>query len=450
MAFNSIFRVILSSTFMVASSQSHILAELANRYLDGKLPVDFFKSKTNEFLTSALLSADTTIQNYVSNEEYDNVPLLTSEGVLIFPIVGTIMKNDYCGSVGTSTMRAWLSQAKQDASVKKVLFYVDSGGGQVLGTWEFAQDIANFNKPKEAFIDGYCCSGAYYLMAPCDKITSSSPDNIVGSIGVAYLYKDRTAQLASLGINDRYIYSETSPNKHGDLRGLMQGDETVLQENQLKPTDKTFMGFVAKVRPQVSEEALGGLEVVAGKALEDNTGLIDAIDSFENVYTDFSKVKTPKNNNSMAQVKLLVDSGLTASIAKLIPSAKVLTPEDEAEEIRTAQASIDKLTQEKGDLTQTVQAHLESIQTLNASLQEKDNTVSSLNTKVSNLESTVSEKDVTIADLQSKLAVFTNPANPQGPTIETNPIVDTAGQPINAKTAFVKKPLDTKNVAFVD
>jgi len=452
MAFNSFFRVILSQTFMVSSSQSHILADLANRVLDGTLPTDTFKSYSQDFLTTTnILSTATTFEEYADSSNYDNVPLLTDEGVLIFPIVGVIMKNDgLCGTVGTSTMRTWLSQASLDTRVKKVLFYVDSGGGQVSGTWEFAQDIANFNKPKDAFVDGYCCSGAYYLMCSCDHIYSSSPDNLFGSIGVAYYYKDRTAQLASMGINDRYIYAATSPDKHGDHKALMQGNEAVLQENQLNPTDKTFMEFVAKNRPQVSQPALAGLEVVASKALEDNTGLLDGIDSFDNVYNNLVKIKSPKNNNnSMDKVKLLVDKGTSTVLAKLIPSVTVLTPEDEAEELKQAQASIVTLTSDKETLTASISEKAQKIGELEASIQDAQVKVKEKDSRIVALESVLQEKDSKITELENQLKTFTKPEGKEPVLGVGNKVNPVAGE-LNTKPVFVKKEIDMSKISLVD
>ncbi len=448
MAFNSIIRAILTSTFMVSSSQSQILSDLANRYLDGTLPADFFKNQVSEFkITQQNLtfSSKSESTNYVNNEDYDAVPALTQEGVLIFPIIGTIMKHDgYCGTVGTSTMRTWLQKASTDPQVKSILFYVDSGGGQVSGTWEFANEIANFSKPKYAWVDGYCCSGAYYAICSCQKIYSSSPDNLVGSIGVAYLYRNRTAQLVAQGVTEKYVYATTSDLKHGDSKALEQNDPSVLQNNQLDPTDETFMTFVKTNRPQVSEEALKGLEVVSSKAMSENTGLIDGIQGFDLVYTSLKKEK-----NMATKVKLSIEEGLVSSIVEKFPTVTRISAEDEAEELKTAKSTITALEATKVELTTQAEAATQKIAGLETKTSELNATIESLNSTVVEKDSKIAEKDTEITALKGKLSAFTNPITPPPAAGAVNPVVPTNGEPINTKVPFVKKELNTKGIDFV-
>ncbi len=103
--------------------------------------------------------------------------------IAIIPVKGVIMKDDWCGEPGTETMGNWLKEAYNNENIVGVLLDIDSGGGSVDGTGEFAQIIENRNKPVVAFCSGLIASAAYWIGSSCDMIVISFETVEVGSIG---------------------------------------------------------------------------------------------------------------------------------------------------------------------------------------------------------------------------------------------------------------------------
>jgi ClpP class serine protease len=243
---NAIVNAMFMGLWHVSNSHVEGLHQAAQLYLENKFeqaekPEQFFKIEN--------------ATEFADSNRYDNVPVLLDNGVLVFPIIGTIIQSDYCWSAGTETMTQWIKSAQADKRVKAILLYINSGGGQSAGTWEFANAIAEVNKPKMALGKGTVGSAAYYIAAAADIIYVTSPDVIVGSIGTVFLYRKA---------NDyyQYIYADTSGQKHGGHRAMENNnDSTVIKENILNPLDKNFMDVASSHRPQLSADALDGLEV---------------------------------------------------------------------------------------------------------------------------------------------------------------------------------------------
>jgi len=93
---------------------------------------------------------------------------------------------------GTSTALAAddFRQALADDTVKEIILDVDSPGGRVDGTAEFAKLIfeSRGKKPITAFANGVMASAAYWIGSAADRILMSGETTAVGSIGVVATY----------------------------------------------------------------------------------------------------------------------------------------------------------------------------------------------------------------------------------------------------------------------
>jgi protease IV len=418
MVSNPILTALLSSRFMVASHQESMLLEYAQQYLLGTLPKDFFNSQRqlpNELKHLQSYGADA----YDSQEK----PVITQSGTFILPIMGTIMKYDYCGSPGTQTMRQWIQEANNDPNVKSGLLYINSGGGMAEGTWELAQDIANATFPIETYIDGTCCSAAYYLAAATKKITCSSPDNMVGSIGVASKFVSYQKQLETAGVTSKMLYASTSPLKHGATKQLLAGEDPQhLQEFELDPLDQTFMDFVKTNRPQISEQALSGLEVIASKSLEINSGLIDGIDTLPNVLAGLSAQK--RKNTNMKKTYLLTTDN--AFVLQGIKTAMGFGSDTELkdyapdEATQSLQANLDTLTKQKDDVIQERDTATASLTTAQGKISDLQASLESANQAKTTLQTDKDAADAKVLELTTKVASYEKPAGTV-PVLETPP-----------------------------
>lgn len=142
---------------------------------------------------------------------------LDEDGTAYIPIMGGLTPSaSPCGAFaeGTETeygfIRAAIQTVENDSSVTNVVFDTDSGGGDISGLDETAQDIANMKKPTSAIVHNVAASAAYYLISQTDKIIALSPMAQIGSIGIV------SKAFAGDGKGVTFV-SSGAPNKRPDL-----------------------------------------------------------------------------------------------------------------------------------------------------------------------------------------------------------------------------------------
>ena len=116
-----------------------------------------------------------------------------SEKIVIIPINGPLTISESGDGLltprtgTTSDIISNVKKAKDDSSVKGVIFEIDSPGGTVVASEELASAVKNLGKPNVALIREVGASGAYWVASASDKIVAS-PMSITGSIGVISSY----------------------------------------------------------------------------------------------------------------------------------------------------------------------------------------------------------------------------------------------------------------------
>lgn len=210
--------------------------------------------------------------------------------VAVIPISGPLMKHDYCGSLGTGTLKQLVRMASETESVQSIVLLVDSPGGTVDGTEAFANEIRNSAKNTIAFISGMACSAAYWLASACNKAYAGSQTDMIGCIGTMITLRDNSKMLEKVGIVKREYYATDSSEKNKDITDAINGDGKGLIENLLDPNNDVFIASVKKGRgSKLKEEALAGKTYTSTNALE--VGLIDGIKSYDEVLAEAGKTK---------------------------------------------------------------------------------------------------------------------------------------------------------------
>lgn len=188
--------------------------------------------------------------------------------VAVIPIEGSIDGQ----SVARAT--AALSEARRDDSVKAVVLVVNSGGGTAAASEELYMQVKRTaqEKPVVAAVDAAAASGAYYGIAPADRIYAK-PSSIVGSIGV----------LAPLPpeVEPNDIIGATGPNK------LAGADEREFH-TQLERLQEAFLGAVMAHRGdelELAREDLAEARIYVGAQAVEN-GLVDALGDREAAVRD--------------------------------------------------------------------------------------------------------------------------------------------------------------------
>ncbi len=216
-------------------------------------------------------------------EQDSNLTALTSGGVLIVPIEGTMMRGQSSfGGTSTVQVRRILRNAARTSKVKAVMLRIDSPGGTVAGTDELASDIEALaaEKPVHAHVDGMMASAAYWSGSKAAHITATRTSEI-GSLGTMATVTDTSGVAEKQGVKVHVV--STGPHKGAFTPGTEVTKEHLTHlQNIVNKLNGFFKADVAAARgfSQTQVDALfDGRVHVAEDALD--LGLIDGISSFE-------------------------------------------------------------------------------------------------------------------------------------------------------------------------
>lgn len=218
----------------------------------------------------------------------------------VIPIVGPIFPHDniltriISAIFGATVIELLVNDfkaASDNPQVSSIAFYVNSPGGRVEGTNEFANLVFNSTKPTATYAFGTLASGSYWIGSSTDKVYVDAA-SLVGSIGVALGVRKNTDP------NDFEIISSQSPDKR--LDPATESGQAKLQK-LANDTADVFIGAVARNR-NVSVETVmkkfGGGALLVGQ-LAVNAGLADEVASFDQALQalssgDWKKRKRPR------------------------------------------------------------------------------------------------------------------------------------------------------------
>lgn len=203
------------------------------------------------------------------------------DGVAIIPVEGPMFRRanlftQFSGATSYDVLARDLAQALADPMVDAVLLNIDSPGGEVTGTSEFAQMIAAADKPVWAYVGGTGASAAYWIASAADRIIAADTAEI-GSIGVM---AGMTMREPRAGEKSYTFVSSQSPRKNADP-GTEAGASDI--QARVDSLASVFISAVAKNRgisESVVLESFGaGAVFVAAEA--EKRGMIDSIGTFE-------------------------------------------------------------------------------------------------------------------------------------------------------------------------
>jgi len=298
MSKKSLILALSRGAWLVSDNYISTYFPMVSKFLTGE-PVSFFddieeenQAKSKPYAV-ALISGSLKIFN-----SYDEAP---QGSVAIIPVNGPILKEDNCGAPGTATLGSRLKQADEHPNISAHLLDIDSGGGSVDGTFEFADIIKNRAKPVVAFVNGTMASAAYAIGSSAKEIIASHKTAQIGSIGTAVSFYDNSERLKELGYKLIYINADSSPDKNQNYFEALNGNEKPIKENSLNPTNAIFLQTVKDNRSgklkMDGKEPLTGKMYLAEQAIE--LGLVDSIGTFDQAIQRASELA--QGNASAAQ-----------------------------------------------------------------------------------------------------------------------------------------------------
>jgi signal peptide peptidase SppA len=233
---------------------------------------------------------------------------LAKGGIAIVEIAGTMMKagSSLGGAASTVRTRRAIRLAANDDDVSGILLRIDSPGGTVSGTGDLASDVAAAaeKKPVRAYVEDQCCSAAYWIASQCPKI-SANATALVGCIGTYGVLEDSSAAAEKEGIKVHVI-------KAGAFKGMGQPGTEITAEQLdywqavIDNLNEHFIRGVAAGRKMtltaVRELADGRVQVGADAV---KSGLIDAVESFDEALSSFPQRKRAPSTSANRSTKAM-------------------------------------------------------------------------------------------------------------------------------------------------
>jgi len=220
---------------------------------------------------------------------------VTPDGVAVIALDGVIAKRanlmtQISGGTSSQIVGQQFAEALADDSVKAIVLAVDSPGGTVDGTQALADQIyaARGTKPTIAYVDGTCCSAAYWIASACDKVVVGGDTAQVGSIGVIATHVDQSFAEAQRGVR----VTEIKAGKYkgtGSPHAPLGAGESIMQA-QVDHMYAVFLGAVARNRgvsvDAVAQDMAEGRVFLGRKAID--AGLADGVSTLADVIAELS------------------------------------------------------------------------------------------------------------------------------------------------------------------
>ena len=186
---------------------------------------------------------------YVSLKDYAAARVKTNmrakEKIAVIYADGEIVMDDKGnGNIGNNFAKE-IAKARQDSSIKAVVFRVNSPGGSVQASAAIEREIELLKacKPVVASYGEYAASGGYWISCNADKIFSDR-STLTGSIGVFGLIPSFGRALKK---NVHLNVYEVSTHKHGSLANGMNPLDAEEEATMQKNIDETYEDFVGRV-----------------------------------------------------------------------------------------------------------------------------------------------------------------------------------------------------------
>ena len=210
--------------------------------------------------------------------------------VAVLPIQGVIRPRPSFsffsfGNASTNLLQATsdLRTALADDTIDTILLDVDSPGGMVTGTSEFAELVAAAAKQKRVvgYAMGTAASGAYWIISHCSEVIAADTADL-GSIGVQIALIDTSKLEEEIGIRRILVRSSQSPLKNADP-GTKEGADAL--QRRIDATADVFINAVARARKVTRDTVLtqfGQGDLLVGEQAQ-AAGLADRIGTFHEV-----------------------------------------------------------------------------------------------------------------------------------------------------------------------
>lgn len=246
--------------------------------------------------------SDPQLAAAIKSEQSLSIESTDNSEIAVIDVFGPIFTradlfSDISGAASLDSLERRVDEALYDDSILAIVLRIDSPGGEVTGTHEFANylDEACEIKPIVAYVQGMACSAAYWIASATSRIYVDKTA-ILGSIGVVAAWTDDSKARTAAGLTDYEVVSSQSPKKRLDPT---QDDGRAELQIQLDGLADIFIDDVAAFRDVSRETVLSdfgqGATFLANDAIK--IGMADKISSLRDVVASLSTTKTNNLNN---------------------------------------------------------------------------------------------------------------------------------------------------------
>ncbi len=191
-------------------------------------------------------------------------------------------------SMGADDMTEAFKKAREDPSIRAVVFRINSPGGSVIASELIRRQVELCSKKKPVVISmsSYAASGGYWIATPGARIFAD-PGTITGSIGVLGGKFDFSGSAQALGITTAAVTKGKNAGMFDPFSSFTPSQAELFNQQILGDTYQYFLRLVAESRhlsiAQVNDVAQGrvwtGAEAVQRK-------LVDKIGDFDDALTE--------------------------------------------------------------------------------------------------------------------------------------------------------------------
>ncbi len=315
-----------------------------------------------------------------------------------------------------------------DEAIKAIVFFIDSPGGDVTGTNEFAQLLyeARKTKPLIAYVIGSMCSGALWAFSACHMVFAD-PTARLGSVGVVSQFVDQSKYYDRQGVKFMEVVSTRSPNKR---LNPVKGEGLKQTIKLLDDIADVFINGLAKhydvTYEQIMENFGQGSVFVGQTALQ--LGMCHALISFEELISQLQNQVDPQQIaekavkaftpiQSAAPDRLLTMDLSTDGQQSIELNGDEMAKEDKDDKndlnankddvsLETLFENTKNLAEDVGGLKDTLAAQDKTIEEQNKTVGAHTETIKNLETEVSELKQTTTAQAEEISALKDQIKVL--------------------------------------------
>lgn len=195
-----------------------VMAALADRFGIAKL------FRTDGTVADLTMGAGVYVDDEFGGPKDSGQGYEVVHGVAIIPVQGTLVQKlgtlrPWSGMTGYDGIRANLSMALEDKSVRAIVFDIDSPGGEVSGCFDLVDAIyrARGIKPMWSILTESAYSAAYAIASATDRIFVPRTGG-TGSVGTICMHVDFSKALTAAGIAVTMIhYGDRKADGHPEI-----------------------------------------------------------------------------------------------------------------------------------------------------------------------------------------------------------------------------------------